>query len=162
MKRREWLQFSSAGLILLGSPAWAQTKSGTGATKKGGEANKLTFSVAINKAGKQRMLSQRMAKCYAQIGCFTLSDRCAAIMNDSMGVFERHLGELREFAPNESIRQLYAEQERLLERYKIALAAPPTKEGGANVLSLSEEVLKNANLATLNLKKPRAPTLASW
>ena len=49
---------------------------------------------AINKAGRQRMLSQRMAKAYFQIGQQIEVDRSKKVLDSSMAVFDRQLVEL--------------------------------------------------------------------
>ena len=62
----------------------------------GGEAFAQINDVnsAINKAGRQRMLSQRMAKVYFQIGQQVEVDRSKKALEVSVALFDRQLVEL--------------------------------------------------------------------
>lgn len=60
---------------------------------------------AINKAGRQRMLSQRMAKAYFQIGQQIEVDRSKKVLDSSMAVFDRQLVRLKNYAPTRRSRK---------------------------------------------------------
>ncbi len=67
---------------------------------------------AINKAGRQRMLSQRMAKAYFQIGQQIEVDRSKKVLDSSMAVFDRQLVELKNYAPTPEIKETYGKLEK--------------------------------------------------
>ena len=109
---------------------------------------------AINKAGRQRMLSQRMAKAYLQIGQDIDSERSAKILDGSIALFDRQLVELKNFAPTPEIRNTYLSLERAWLAYKDALiGAKPGTEGAKRVMEISEEVLSLAHQGTVQLEK---------
>lgn len=114
---------------------------------------------AINKAGRQRMLSQRMAKAYFQIGQQIEVDRSKRLLDSSMAVFDRQLVELKNYAPNPEIKEVYIKLEKSWLAYKDALiGASPSKENGRRVLAISEEVLALAHQGTVLFEKQSATT----
>jgi hypothetical protein len=109
---------------------------------------------AINKAGRQRMLSQRMAKAYLALGQGVRSDQADKVMADSMALFDRQHVELKAFAPNPEIRATYERLEVQWGAYKTALVgAAPSKAGGEAVLQASARVLELAHQGTGQLEQ---------
>lgn len=99
----------------------------------------------INKGGRQRMLSQRMAKAYAQLGLGILPDRGFKILNDSIKSFENHLQELLTLAPTPDIKLLYQSLAQAWLAYKALLLSLPDSAAGQQVFAQSDVVLKLAN-----------------
>ena len=54
----------------------------------------VDFNDAINRAGRQRMLSQRTAKAYLAAGQGVLNDRTHEILSGSIALFDRQLDHL--------------------------------------------------------------------
>ena len=109
---------------------------------------------AINKAGRQRMLSQRMAKAYFQLGQAVDVERSQRVLDSSIALFDRQLVELKNYAPIPEIRDTYLSLQQSWLAYKDALVgATPSKTGGKTVLALSEDVLKLAHQGTGQLEK---------
>jgi len=109
---------------------------------------------AINKAGRQRMLSQRMAKVYFQIGQKVEVDRSQKLLDQSLSLFDRQLVELKNYSPTAEIRETYQQLEKSWIAYKdVLLGSAPGKENGRQVLVLSEEVLGLAHQGTDQLEK---------
>ena len=108
---------------------------------------------AINKAGRQRMLSQRMAKCYLALGQRVESDFADKNLAASMALFDRQLVELKAFAPTPDVKATYGQLETLWSEYKAALVgSSPGKAGAEPVLVLAGKVLATANQGTLQLE----------
>ena len=121
------------------------------------QADIADISSAINKAGRQRMLSQRMAKAYFQIGLGIEVERSRKILDQSVAQFERQLVELKTFAPSPEIRETYQKLEKVWHAYRHALiGAAPTQTEGLRVLSLSDEVLGLAHQGTQQLESRSA------
>ena len=85
MKRRHCLVFA------LAAPTFARPASGADAAH--------AFDEAINKAGRQRMLSQRACKAWFAKGLDVVPDLAAKVLAASIALFERQLAELAAFAP---------------------------------------------------------------
>jgi hypothetical protein len=114
---------------------------------------------AINKAGRQRMLSQRMAKAYFQLGLEIDVDRSKKVLETSITVFDRQLIELKRYAPTAEIRDTLLKLEKSWMAYKdILLGSAPSPGSGKQVLTLSEEVLALAQRATAQFEKHAGTT----
>lgn len=108
---------------------------------------------AINKAGRQRMLSQRAAKCYMALSQNVLAESATKIMAASLALFERQLVELKAFSPTPEILLSYNGLEAAWGDYKGALTGKaPDKAGAGNVVLLSGKVLQLANQGTVQLE----------
>lgn len=136
--------FLSLCLLLAGENAWAQISD---------------INVAINKAGRQRMLSQRMAKVYFQLGQQVDVERSRKILEASIALFDRQQVELKNFAPTPEIRETYLKLEKAWISYKdILLGAAPNQANGKQALALSEEVLALAQQGAQQLEKQAGST----
>lgn len=109
---------------------------------------------AINKAGRQRMLSQRMAKVYFQLGQQVDADRSRKILDASVAQFDRQLVELKNYASQPEIKETYQKLEKSWLAYKdLLIGTNPSVENGRKVLVLSEEVLALAQQGTAQFEK---------
>lgn len=109
---------------------------------------------AINKAGRQRMLSQRMAKAYFQLGLEVDVERSRKVLAASVDLFDRQLADLKRYAPTAEIRDTYDKLERSWLAYKdLLLSSSPSPESGRRVLDASEGVLALAQRATALLER---------
>ena len=109
---------------------------------------------AINKAGRQRMLSQRMAKAYLAVGQGVVTQRGQEILGASMALFDRQLVELKAFAPNPEIKATYSQLETVWGDYKTALVGQaPARESAPTLIDLDSKVLALANKGTLQLEQ---------
>lgn len=107
---------------------------------------------AINKAGRQRMLSQRMAKAYLQIGQNVDLQRSRKILESSIALFDLQLVELKNYAPTPESKNTYAKLEKEWLAYKdVLIGAAPGREGAKKVMEISEHVLQLSHDGTLQL-----------
>ncbi len=112
------------------------------------------INAAINKAGRQRMLSQRMAKAYLQIGQGVDAERSKKILDASIALFDRQLVELKNFAPTPEIKDTYLRLERAWLGYKdLLVGARPSQEAARRIMEVNEEVLLIAHSGTVQLEK---------
>ena len=140
-RRRRTLLAGLAGGALLGArlPARAQV----------GDIND-----AINKAGRQRMLSQRMAKAWLAIGQGVDPAQAQRVLDESMALSERQFAELKAYAPTPAIRATYAATEAAWRDYKTALLnGTPAKGGGVALVALGGRVLTLAHQGTVQLEQ---------
>lgn len=117
-------------------------------------AQVLDLNDAINKAGRQRMLSQRMAKAWLAIGQDIESVKAGRILAESMATFDRQLVQLKAYAPQPAIRSTYQQLESVWAEYKLALVgAAPKREQAVSLLNLDARVLQLAHQGTTQLEK---------
>lgn len=141
MERRNFL---AAGLLLGGHLAWMPHAL----------AQVSNVMDAINKAGRQRMLTQRLAKSYLQIGLDIDAEHSKKILDASLALFDRQLVELRAFAPTAEIKAEFTEIEKNWLNYKQLLVGKlPNKADGKSIILMSEELLKMSDAATNKLEK---------
>jgi nitrate/nitrite-specific signal transduction histidine kinase len=114
-------------------------------------AANLTMGDAINKAGRQRMLSQRIVKAYALVGQKVMLSAANQLQN-AIVLFDRQLAELKEFAATEEERKTIAEVEVLWKKYKAMASRKPNKENAEKLAEMSDEVLKKAHKFVLLLQ----------
>ncbi|MEY2632630.1 MAG: hypothetical protein RIR00_1284 [Pseudomonadota bacterium] len=117
------------------------------------------INVAINKAGRERMLSQRMAKAYLQVGQGIEVERSQKILDLSVALFDRQLVELKNFAPTPEIKETYLKLEKSWLEYKdVLLGSKAAPEGGKRVMQINEDVLALAHQGTVQLEKHAGTT----
>ena len=124
----------------------------TAVAGRGARAQVLDLSDAINKAGRQRMLSQRMAKAWLALVHQTESINANAqlVLERSMTLFERQHVELKASAPTPDILNTYSQLERVWGDYKATLVgAAPHKSGAHAVLEADAKVLALAHQGTV-------------
>ncbi|MFZ6759792.1 type IV pili methyl-accepting chemotaxis transducer N-terminal domain-containing protein [Undibacterium sp. Ji50W] len=141
MQRRT---FITGGLILAGGLSLPFTAL----------AQVANINDAINKAGRQRMLTQRLAKAYLQIGQDVETETSKKILDQSMSSFDRQLVELHAFSPTTDIRGNLSRMEQTWQEYKQTLVGKAAnKEDAKTVLKLSENLLQMADEVTMQLEK---------
>lgn len=117
-------------------------------------AQVMDINEAINKAGRQRMLSQRLSKAYLALVQGVQVDSAQQVMDKSMALFDRQLVELRAFAPTPDIRDTYNGLDAAWSEYKTALVgAAPSKAGAAQVIAIDSKMLALANQGTVQFEK---------
>ncbi|MFN4361948.1 MAG: type IV pili methyl-accepting chemotaxis transducer N-terminal domain-containing protein [Hylemonella sp.] len=133
MKRRDLLAFAGVAGLGLGT-----------------QAQVLDLNDAINKAGRQRMLSQRMAKAWLALVHKTESGSARLVLDRSMALFDRQLVELKTYAPNAELRKTYADLESAWSEYKgVLVGKHPSRDGAGALLDTDARVLALAHQGTV-------------
>ncbi|MDH4134383.1 MAG: type IV pili methyl-accepting chemotaxis transducer N-terminal domain-containing protein [Gammaproteobacteria bacterium] len=95
----------------------------------------------INKAGRQRMLSQRIAKAYFQIGLNVRRDEAGEQLKAAVNDFDSQLVSLKNAAPSAPVADAVRIVDELWKPYREAVLAPYSQEALLKVMSLSDDVL---------------------
>lgn len=118
-------------------------------TAFGAQAQVTNLGDAINKAGRQRMLSQRMGKAWLGLGQDIQTDAAKRVLDQSMALFDRQLVELKAFAPVGDTRNTYMQLEAAWSEYKgVLVGSVPTQEKAKLMLDHSGKVLALAHKGT--------------
>ena len=114
------------------------------------QAQAQDLSDAINKAGRQRMLSQRMGKAWLALVHGIEPAAAQGVLDKSMALFDRQLVELKAYAPNPELRDTYQKLEAQWSDYKAALVgAAADKARAAALLATDAKVLALAHQGTV-------------
>ncbi|WP_240636079.1 type IV pili methyl-accepting chemotaxis transducer N-terminal domain-containing protein [Caldimonas tepidiphila] len=138
--RRMLLKAGGAGLLLSALPV--------------SQAQVVSMNDAINKAGRQRMLSQRLSKAWLAVGQGVEVKRAERVLQDSMALFDRQLVELKAFAPTPEIKATYVSLDAAWGEYKTALVGTaPSQSAAPSLITLDNRVLQLANQGATQLEK---------
>ena len=122
---------------------------GAAAPWRAAHAQVADINDAINKAGRLRMLSQRMGKAWLALAHRADTPTARQVLEQSMALFERQLGELKAYAPNSAIRDTYARLEAAWGTHKAALQTQDlTADRAAALLQADAQVLALAHQGT--------------
>jgi nitrate/nitrite-specific signal transduction histidine kinase len=103
---------------------------------------------AVNMAGRQRMLSQRIAKAYCQIALGVMVQESRRLLQDSVALFDAQLVELAPHVSGSDARSATADLARLWGPYRIRATGPVSREGCAELTAASDPLLAAANRLT--------------
>ncbi len=104
---------------------------------------------AINKAGRQRMLSQRMGKAWLALVHGVEKPMAQQVLDKSLALFDRQLVELKAFAASGEILATYNKLDASWSSYKAALVGnAPSRDSAATMLQLNAGVLALAHQGT--------------
>ncbi|MDQ1316127.1 MAG: hypothetical protein QG662_2236 [Pseudomonadota bacterium] len=134
-----WLM---TGLAFAVSPMPAHAEASLAATK-------MDIASALNIAGRQRMLSQRMVKAYLMLGQGIASNSARAILQESINQFESQLATLKAFQPTPMVRSAVVNLESAWTPCKALLTAAPGKTGAVALYDANEALQKAAHNMTL-------------
>ena len=105
---------------------------------------------AINKAGRQRMLSQRMGKAWLALAHKVQEPAARQVLEQSVALFERQLAELKAYAPNPTIRDTYGQLDAAWSAHKATLlSGTPALAGATAMLQADAKVLALAHQGTV-------------
>lgn len=116
-----------------------------------------TVEDAVNKAGRQRMLSQRMVKAYCQVGLEILPEVSRVQLRDAVQLFERQLGELKLRAPDTPTRDALQRLEGHWRPFRRAALAPVAQARAAELERLDAAVLAAADEVTRRFEAHATP-----
>jgi nitrate/nitrite-specific signal transduction histidine kinase len=107
-----------------------------------------TLNEAINKAGKQRMLSQKMMKDYSMVGMNMKFNNPSKQLTESVALFDTTIDELTKFIKDKDASKTLAEVKTLWATIKPELTSSPKKEKALELFKKIDKLLELTNKAT--------------
>lgn len=101
----------------------------------------ITDSEAINQAGRQRMLSQRMAMGYLMVASDVRADKGMRQLDDSMAQFEEQMLNITEYLANQKQVAALKEVQQLWQQHRMHLLQPANKDNMAKLLEENDALL---------------------
>jgi len=115
------------------------------------QAEITSLSSAINKSGRQRMLSQRILKTYSMIGINVNAMTAQQQLKDAVKLFDAQLVELIAYAPNKAVKKGLDKVTRLWGPYKAAVNQQVDRDKALDLLNTSGELLSACHKVVLML-----------
>ena len=119
-------------------------------------------AAAINLAGQQRMLSQRLVKAWCQIGLNVQPDRAKAQVGDAVRLFERNLAALDKTATTPEASTALAGLRAAWAPLRVAALGTVRKTDAAQMDSRAEDVLMAAERLTRVLQETADAPVNRW
>ena len=104
-------------------------------------ASTLSLGASVNISGKQRMLTQRMAKAYMYMGLGVNTEGAIKEKANSIILFEENLKSLLNFTPTEKIKVALQKEEALWKDYKSLIISDVNKETAKKILEANTTIL---------------------
>ena len=138
-------------LILLATLIWCVTSESSYGQQ---QRLTMTFSMgaAINEAGRQRMLTQRIAKNYFMMALVVESQAAKEQLKNSIHRFEQNLILLRAFQAARPLVAQLTVVSSLWDDYKRIVLLPQSTENANAVLAMSERILEEAHRYVVQLQ----------
>lgn len=111
-----------------------------------------SLATAINKAGRQRMLTQSMVKDYCLIGQEINKEEALGRLLQSIALFDSQLNELKSFAPSEEVYDALIRVENLWRPFRTIALAPPSRDKVPALMNADEELLNASHKVVLLLQ----------
>jgi nitrate/nitrite-specific signal transduction histidine kinase len=111
----------------------------------------MTLGQAVNIAGRQRMLSQRMAKARLYRTKLVYPDVCQKELSASLILFEENLKNLIAYSPTQKVKLRFTKVENLWGDYKATLQNDTSTAAAYNALSMNTNVLTACDEAVQEL-----------
>jgi nitrate/nitrite-specific signal transduction histidine kinase len=109
------------------------------------QAEITSLGSAINKAGRQRMLSQKILKDYALLGSGVDTLKAKQEMDQAIALFDQQLHELETYSKDKRLKNALKKVSALWIPYKKTVRQAPTKEQALQLLDDSDDVLRAAH-----------------
>lgn len=122
----------------------------------------ITIASAINKAGRQRMLSQRMVKAYCLIHLGIKPELSQKILQDSIILFETQLVELRFAATKPALQQAWSAENNNWAKMRPLLMEAPSDAGARKLHELNEPLLASAHKLTVLFDEESGQKVGHW
>lgn len=111
-----------------------------------------TLSSAINKAGRQRMLTQRIVATYSQVGMEILTTKSERQLNEALNLFEKQLDELKSYRKSGDINKQLQHVTKLWQPLQKIAREPVQKAKAKELRMIAEKTLAASHRVVLMLQ----------
>ena len=101
-----------------------------------------TVAEAINKSGRQRMLTQRIVRAYSQIGLNVKKSDSEKMLADAVKLFDKQLAELEAFALTPKLKNRVKEVQKQWPQFKKTATGKVDKKGASKLQDTNDKLLK--------------------
>lgn len=115
-------------------------------------ASSIDYGAAIDTAGRQRMLTQRIVKAYCQVGLQVTPDVSRAQLAEAIKRFDQQLGELTKQAPNAAAHRSLVRVKTLWTPFRRIASGPISRDGARVLFERDDELLLAAHELVLVLQ----------
>lgn len=112
----------------------------------------IPYSKAVNIAGKQRMLSQKMAKSYLLLTKGINDKEIKRELNSSKFIFEKQLEILSKNAETSAIKLYIKNVEKLWYKFKKVIDSPPSLSNSEQIMELNSRLLNECHELVKNIE----------
>jgi hypothetical protein len=113
----------------------------------------INLEDAINKAGHQRMLTQRMLKSYCMKGLDVQADVAHEQLTTSVALFDEQLNELILYSPNQIVKKKLKRVESLWRPVRAMITGPVNRNSAEAILQKNDALLLAADAVVKQLEK---------
>lgn len=110
-----------------------------------------TLSEAINQAGRQRMLTQRIVKAYAEELLQVQPIEARQQRLSAIALYDRQLQALKAYAPSERVKESLKFVSKLWGGFKTAASGEISRKGLERISAINDEVLRASHQVVLRL-----------
>lgn len=123
---------------------------------------RMTPNDAIDKAGMQRMLTQRILKAYCEIGLSELYGSPRDQLTHAVDLFDANLLQLGSFVKEPEIGAALDQVKAIWPNYRKMALQPATREGAAMMLDLNHKLLPLTHAVVVKMEKTYGTTAGPW
>jgi nitrate/nitrite-specific signal transduction histidine kinase len=113
----------------------------------------LSDGAAINKAGRQRMLSERMVKAYIQLSLEVDIQKAQQQFDEAQALFQQQLQELKNYAPTNNIVHHLDDVDQQWNKVSRIISKAPSIEMIPKLIPLGEELVARCHQVVLDIQR---------
>lgn len=111
-----------------------------------GYAQTISLGSAINKAGRQRAITQRMAKDYMLIGADIRTEESTKDLDDATALFNENFHDLLLFAKTPDQKDALANVDAMWAKFRVKVTATPDLDNATDIITESTNLMKACNV----------------
>ena len=108
-----------------------------------GYSQTITLGSAVNKAGRQRAITQRIAKDYMLIGADIRTDEATKDLDDATALFNENFHDLLLFAKTPELKDALATVDGLWAKFRVKVTATPDLDNANDIITESTNLMKD-------------------